>query len=218
MQLAHAGRKASTDAPWRGGSRCSPVTAEWQPVAPSPIPFDTGYPIPREMTAADIEQLVEDFAASTRLAIDAGFEVIELHMAHGYLLHEFLSPLSNHRRDEYGGSLRSTACVFPSASQARPRRSGPSEFPLFVRISATDWAEGGWDLPQSIELGQSAQGPLGVDLIDCSSGALVPHVKIPAAPAIRCRSPPPSAASRNRHGGCRHDHRSAPGGSDRERR
>jgi 2,4-dienoyl-CoA reductase-like NADH-dependent reductase (Old Yellow Enzyme family) len=135
------------------------------------------------MTASDIDQLVEDFATSTRLAIDAGFEVIELHMAHGYLLHEFLSPLSNHRTDAYGGSFANRIRL-PLRIASTVREIWPKNLPLFIRISATDWADGGWDLPQSIELAKALR-PLGVDLIDCSSGALVPHVKIPAAPGYQ---------------------------------
>jgi 2,4-dienoyl-CoA reductase-like NADH-dependent reductase (Old Yellow Enzyme family) len=183
VQLAHAGRKASTDAPWRGGKPLPLGEHNWQPLAPSPIPFDTGYPVPREMSDSDIEQLVEDFATSTRLAIDAGFEVIEIHMAHGYLLHEFLSPLSNHRTDTYGGSLANRMRL-PLRIASVVREIWPKQFPLFVRISATDWAEGGWDLPQSIELARALK-EIGVDLIDCSSGALVPHVKIPIAPGYQ---------------------------------
>jgi 2,4-dienoyl-CoA reductase-like NADH-dependent reductase (Old Yellow Enzyme family) len=183
VQLAHAGRKASTDAPWRGGKPLLTGEHSWQPIAPSPIPFDAGYPIPCAMTASDIDQLVEDFATSTRLAIDAGFEVIELHMAHGYLLHEFLSPLSNHRTDAYGGSFANRIRL-PLRIASTVREIWPKNLPLFIRISATDWADGGWDLPQSIELAKALR-PLGVDLIDCSSGALVPHVKIPAAPGYQ---------------------------------
>jgi 2,4-dienoyl-CoA reductase-like NADH-dependent reductase (Old Yellow Enzyme family) len=183
VQLAHAGRKASTDAPWRGGRPLSAGQQDWQPLAPSPIPFDTGYPVPREMTQADIEQLVADFAASTRLAIDAGFEVIELHMAHGYLLHEFLSPLSNHRNDSYGGSFANRIRL-PLRIAQTVREIWPKQFPLFVRLSVTDWAEGGWDLPQSIEFSRALKA-IGVDLIDCSSGALVPQVKILIGPGYQ---------------------------------
>jgi 2,4-dienoyl-CoA reductase-like NADH-dependent reductase (Old Yellow Enzyme family) len=184
VQLAHAGRKASTDAPWRGGQPLPPEHPEaWQPVAPSAVPFDAGYPVPREMTAADIDQLVADFVTSTRLAVDAGFEVVELHMAHGYLLHEFLSPLSNHRTDEYGGSLENRMRL-PLRVAREVRRAWPKELPLFARLSVTDWAEGGWDLPQSIRLSQALK-EAGVDLIDCSSGALVPHVKIPIGPGYQ---------------------------------
>jgi 2,4-dienoyl-CoA reductase-like NADH-dependent reductase (Old Yellow Enzyme family) len=184
VQLAHAGRKASTDAPWRGGHPLAPEHPDaWQPVAPSAIPFDAGYPVPREMTAADIDQLVANFVTSTRLAVDAGFEVVELHMAHGYLLHEFLSPLSNHRTDEYGGSLENRMRL-PLRVAREVRRAWPKELPLFARLSVTDWAEGGWDLPQSIRLSQALK-EAGVDLIDCSSGALVPHVKIPIGPGYQ---------------------------------
>ena len=184
VQLAHAGRKASTDAPWHGGHPLPPEHPDaWQPIAPSPIPFDTGYPTPREMTRADIDQIVGDFVASTRLAVDAGFRVVELHMAHGYLLHEFLSPLSNQRRDDYGGSFENRIRL-PLRIAQEVRRAWPKEFPLFARLSVTDWAEGGWDLPQSIRL-SSALKEVGVDLIDCSSGALVPNVKIPVGPGYQ---------------------------------
>jgi 2,4-dienoyl-CoA reductase-like NADH-dependent reductase (Old Yellow Enzyme family) len=180
VQLAHAGRKASTDAPWRGGHPLAPDQGGWQLIAPSAIPFAPGYPLPREMTDADIAQLVADFAASARLAQTAGFEVVEIHMAHGYLLHEFLSPLSNHRSDQYGGSFENRTRLPLRVAQA-VRSLWPDNRPLFVRISATDWVEGGWDLPQSIQFAR-ALNQIGIDLIDCSSGALVPNVKIPAVP------------------------------------
>jgi 2,4-dienoyl-CoA reductase-like NADH-dependent reductase (Old Yellow Enzyme family) len=183
VQLAHAGRKASTDAPWHGGQPLPPEKGAWQPVAPSAIPFDTGHPVPREMTSADIDQLVADFVTSTKLSKDAGFEVIELHMAHGYLLHEFLSPLSNHRTDSYGGTFENRIRL-PMRIASEVRKAWPKELPLFVRLSVTDWAEGGWDLPQSIQLSKALK-EVGVDLIDCSSGALVPHVKIPVGPGFQ---------------------------------
>ena len=150
IQLAHAGRKASTDAPWRGGGALSPERGGWQPIAPSPVPFDAGSPVPREMSRRDIDQVAAQFAASARLALDAGFEVAEVHAAHGYLLHEFLSPLSNRRTDEFGGSLQNR-CRFPLRVASAVREVWPGKWPLFVRISATDYGEGGWDLPQSIE-------------------------------------------------------------------
>jgi 2,4-dienoyl-CoA reductase-like NADH-dependent reductase (Old Yellow Enzyme family) len=180
VQLAHAGRKASTDAPWRGGHPLTPDQGGWQPLAPSPIPFAPTYPLPREMTDSDIAQLVADFAASARFAQAAGFEVVEIHMAHGYLLHEFLSPLSNHRTDQYGGSFENRTRLPLRVAQA-VRKLWPANRPVFVRISATDWVEGGWDLPQSIQFAR-ALNQIGIDLIDCSSGALVPNVKIPVAP------------------------------------
>jgi 2,4-dienoyl-CoA reductase-like NADH-dependent reductase (Old Yellow Enzyme family) len=180
IQLAHAGRKASTDVPWRGGKPLSEEEGGWQTIAPSPLAFADGYAAPREMTLRDIEEVTEQFAVAARRSLEAGFEVIELHMAHGYLLHEFLSPLSNNRKDEYGGTLAARA-QFPLKVAAAVRRQVPDSLPVFVRISATDWADGGWDLPQSIQF-SSWLKELGVDLIDCSSGGLVPGAKIPVKP------------------------------------
>jgi 2,4-dienoyl-CoA reductase-like NADH-dependent reductase (Old Yellow Enzyme family) len=176
IQLAHAGRKASTDAPWRGGKPLGEDQGGWQPIAPSPLAFDN-YHVPREMTRQDIDAVLSQFTDAARRSLDAGFEVIEIHMAHGYLLHEFLSPLSNHRGDEYGGSLEGRA-RFPLQVAEAVRRVWPDRWPVFVRISATDWAEGGWDLPQSVVFSGWLK-KLGVDLIDCSSGGLVPGVTIP---------------------------------------
>jgi 2,4-dienoyl-CoA reductase-like NADH-dependent reductase (Old Yellow Enzyme family) len=183
MQLAHAGRKASTGLPWRGGGPVSPADGGWTPIAPSPVPFDKGYPIPHEMTLADIDRTVADFVAAAKRALHAGFEVVEVHSAHGYLLHEFLSPLSNFRKDEYGGTLENRMRLPLRVAQA-VRETWPNDWPVFVRISATDWADGGWDLPQSIALAKALK-PLGIDLIDCSSGALVPHVKILTEPGYQ---------------------------------
>jgi len=183
IQLAHAGRKASTAQPWNGGGPVAISDGGWQPIGPSPIPFDTKYPVPREMTETDIEQLVHQFVASARLSLAAGFEVVEIHAAHGYLLHEFLSPLANHRTDQYGGSLANRMRL-PLRVTAAVREVWPSGLPLFVRISATDWVDGGWDLPQSIELSR-AMKEIGVDLIDCSSGAMVPHAKMQIGPGYQ---------------------------------
>lgn len=183
IQLAHAGRKASTDAPWRGGKPLSPQDRGWQPVGPSPIPFDDASPVPREMTTADIDKVLEDFQTATRRSLEAGFEVVEVHAAHGYLLHEFLSQLSNVRQDEYGGSLENRMRLTIRVSAA-VRDLWPRKWPVFVRISATDWKEGGWDLAQSVELSRRLKA-VGVDLIDCSSGALVPNVSIPLAPGYQ---------------------------------
>jgi 2,4-dienoyl-CoA reductase-like NADH-dependent reductase (Old Yellow Enzyme family) len=152
-------------------------------LAPSAIAFDEKSPLPREMTEGDIEAVVEQFVASARLSADAGFELIELHMAHGYLLHEFLSPLVNHRTDQYGGSLENRMRL-PLRIATAVREIWPKGLPLFVRISATDWAEGGWDLPQSIELCKKLK-EIGVDLIDCSSGGQVPGAKIPLGPGYQ---------------------------------
>jgi 2,4-dienoyl-CoA reductase-like NADH-dependent reductase (Old Yellow Enzyme family) len=178
IQLAHAGRKASTDLPWAGGKPVDPSRGGWQTIAPSPIPFAAGYQTPGEMTSADIGAAAGQFSAAARRALTAGFQVVELHMAHGYLLHEFLSPLSNHRRDEYGGSLANRIRL-PVRIAGAVRKIWPARWPVFVRISATDWKEGGWDLSQSIELSKALKD-VGVDLIDCSSGGMVHDAKVPS--------------------------------------
>jgi 2,4-dienoyl-CoA reductase-like NADH-dependent reductase (Old Yellow Enzyme family) len=183
IQLAHAGRKASTDAPWRGGRVIRDGPNSWQTVAPSPIPFREAEPVPHELTPAEIEEIADQFVRSTHLARDAGFHVLELHMAHGYLFHEFLSPLSNTRTDEYGGSLENRM-RFPLDVAARVRKAWPDDLPLFVRISASDWAEGGWDLPQSIDFAKRLRD-LGVDLIDCSSGGAIPRAKVEIGPGYQ---------------------------------
>jgi 2,4-dienoyl-CoA reductase-like NADH-dependent reductase (Old Yellow Enzyme family) len=180
MQLAHAGRKGSTYRPWAGRTgSVAPADGGWTAVAPSPVPFE-GYAAPRALDEPGIRRVVEGFGAAARRARDAGFRVLELHAAHGYLLHEFLSPLSNRRADRYGGSLDNRARLTREVVEA-VRREWPERLPLFVRISATDWVEGGWDIEQSVELGRQL-GPLGVDFVDCSSGGLVAGAKIPAAP------------------------------------
>jgi 2,4-dienoyl-CoA reductase (NADPH2) len=177
IQIAHAGRKASCAVPWEGGEQLPLDRGGWQTVAPSAIPFRDADRPPQELDAAGIRSVVDQFVAAARRSVKAGFRVIELHAAHGYLMHEFLSPLSNRRTDRYGGSFENRTRIVREAAAAL-REAIPQELPLFVRISATDWVEGGWDLPQSIELAKALK-PLGVDLIDCSSGALVPHAKIP---------------------------------------
>jgi 2,4-dienoyl-CoA reductase-like NADH-dependent reductase (Old Yellow Enzyme family) len=183
IQLAHAGRKASTAPPWLGGKALSDEEGGWQPIAPSPEPFAPDYRVPREMTKNDIEVVKKQFADAASRALDAGFQVVELHMAHGYLLHEFLSPLSNHRTDEYGGSFENRV-RFPLEVTRAVRSSWPERLPLFARISATDWLEGGWDLPQSIEFAKLLKEE-GVDLIDCSSGGNVPRAQIPVGPGYQ---------------------------------
>jgi 2,4-dienoyl-CoA reductase-like NADH-dependent reductase (Old Yellow Enzyme family) len=183
IQLAHAGRKASTDAPWRGGKRVAPGEGGWQTVAPSPIPFGEGDPTPAALSEQEIASVVESFKAAARRALQAGFEVVEIHGAHGYLLHEFLSPLSNKRTDRYGGSFENRTRIVVEVVEA-VRAVWPERLPLFLRISATDWVENGWDPDQSVELARLVK-PLGVDLIDCSSGALVPKAKIPAKPGFQ---------------------------------
>ena len=180
IQLAHAGRKASCDVPWRGGKAIlDPAQGGWPVVGPSPIAFDESSPVPHALSEAEIDSVVDAFEAAARRALEAGFQMIEIHSAHGYLLHEFLSPLSNTRTDAYGGSLENRMRLVCRVAE-RLRGVIPDSMPLFTRISATDWAEGGWDVEQSVQLAGRLKG-LGVDLIDCSSGALVPHVKIPVA-------------------------------------
>lgn len=183
IQLAHAGRKASVDAPWLGGKLLTPDNGGWQPLAPSPLPFAAECATPREMTAADIAAVHDAFAAATRRALAAGFQVVEIHMAHGYLLNEFLSPLTNQRRDEYGGSLENRLRL-PLAIARTVREVWPAELPVFVRISATDWADDGWELTQSIELCRHLQ-QIGIDLIDCSGGGLMHNVSMPVGPGFQ---------------------------------
>ncbi len=183
IQLAHAGRKASTDLPWRGGLPLEPEARGWQPVAPSPRPFDSSHPVPRELSEADLDDVVRQFVEGARRALAAGFRVAEIHMAHGYLLHEFLSPLSNRRTDEYGGSLENRLRL-PLRVARAVREAWPVDLPLFVRISATDWVEGGWDLGQSVVLARHLK-KTGVDFIDCSAGFLTPDAAIPFGPGYQ---------------------------------
>ena len=183
IQLAHAGRKASTDAPWRGGGPLKKEERGWQPLAPSAIPFDSGYPLPRELTTADLDGIVEQFRTAALRALAAGFRIVEIHMAHGYLLHQFLSPLANRREDEYGGSLENRL-RFPLRIVRAVREAWPENLPLFVRISCTDWVKDGWDLGQSVLLVRRLK-LLGVDLVDCSSGFVVPDEPIPFGPGFQ---------------------------------
>jgi 2,4-dienoyl-CoA reductase-like NADH-dependent reductase (Old Yellow Enzyme family) len=164
--------------PWKGGAPLiTPEQGGWRVVGPSPIPFSDGSPVPEPLDDAGIEAVIAAFEAAARRALTAGFQVVEIHSAHGYLLHEFLSPLSNHRQDQYGGSLENRMRLVLRVAE-RLRGLIPAEAPLFVRISATDWAEGGWDLDQSVVLACRLKA-LGVDLIDVSSGALIPKAQIP---------------------------------------
>jgi 2,4-dienoyl-CoA reductase-like NADH-dependent reductase (Old Yellow Enzyme family) len=183
IQLAHAGRKASTAVPWSGGAPINIQDGGWTAVAPSAIPFNTGYAAPKALSITEIDQIVAEFDAAARRAIQAGFQVVEIHSAHGYLLHEFLSPLSNQRTDEYGGSFENRVWMLLRVAEA-VRNIWPEEHPVFVRISATDWAENGWDLEQSVEVSRRLKG-IGVDLIDVSSGGAVPNVKIPLGPGYQ---------------------------------
>jgi 2,4-dienoyl-CoA reductase-like NADH-dependent reductase (Old Yellow Enzyme family) len=184
IQLAHAGRKASTSPPWQNsGGVILPENGGWTPVAPSPIPFRENEPAPAELTRAEIATIVDAFAKAATRALAAGFQVIEIHAAHGYLLDEFLSPLANHRTDEYGGSFDNRIRIVLEVVAAI-RRVWPESLPLFLRISATDWADGGWEAGDSVELARRVK-PLGVDLIDCSSGGMVPYAKISPAPGFQ---------------------------------
>lgn len=178
IQLAHAGRKASCAVPWQGGAPlASDDPAGWPVVAPSAVPFHDSAAPPLELDHVGIDAVVQAFEAAAKRALQAGFRVIEIHAAHGYLLHEFLSPLSNRRTDEYGGSLENRMrLLLRVATQLRALM--PDDLPLFVRISATDWADGGWDIEQSIELSRHLKR-IGVDLVDVSSGGTLPSVRIP---------------------------------------
>jgi 2,4-dienoyl-CoA reductase-like NADH-dependent reductase (Old Yellow Enzyme family) len=182
IQLAHAGRKASTHIPWE--NQGSPLTGKdaWQTLGPSPLAFGN-YPAPREMSEQDMEMISRQFEDAAKRAERAGFDVVEIHMAHGYLLDTFLSPLSNQRKDKFGGSLENRF-RFPLMVAKRVRAVWPSEKPLFVRISASDWVEGGFDLPQSVALAKELAS-LGVDLVDCSSGGISPDAKIPVGPGYQ---------------------------------
>ncbi len=184
VQLAHAGRKASTAAPWLGGDAVEENQGGWRPIfAPSALPFDAESIVPEALDHAGIQRVVTAFAEAASRALRAGAQIVEIHAAHGYLVHEFLSPLSNRRTDEYGGSLENRTRLAREIVEA-VRRVWPEQYPLFVRISATDWMDGGWDIDQSIALAQQMK-PLGVDLIDCSSGGAVPGAKIPTAPGYQ---------------------------------
>jgi 2,4-dienoyl-CoA reductase-like NADH-dependent reductase (Old Yellow Enzyme family) len=178
MQLAHAGRKASTRRPWEAQGTVPESEGGWKKiVAPSAIAFADNYPMPQALTPDGIQEIVAAFAAAARRACQAGFRVVEIHGAHGYLIHEFLSPLSNQRKDDYGGSFENRTRLCRQVVKA-VRSKWPKELPLFVRISATDWVDGGWDVEQSVKLAGELK-LMGVDLVDCSSGGNVPHAKIP---------------------------------------
>jgi len=183
IQLAHAGRKASVREPWNGGKAVKENEGGWPVVAPSPVAFDEHYAQPGELSHAGIRQVVADFKAAARRAMLAGFKVLELHAAHGYLVHQFLSPLSNRREDEYGGVFENRIRLLAEIVDA-VRSGWPPGYPLFVRISATDWAEGGWSVEEAIRLAGILKEK-GVDVIDCSSGGLVPYQKIPVAPGYQ---------------------------------
>ena len=184
IQIAHAGRKASTARPWDGTGKLGEREGGWSDVfAPSAIAFAPNYPMPAAVTIERIAAIVDAFGRAAQRALDAGFRLLEIHSAHGYFLHEFLSPLSNHRTDLYGGSFENRTRIVREVV-ARIRRFWPERLPLFIRISSTDWVEGGWDIEQAVELARALQR-LGVDLVDCSSGGNVADAKIPLAPGYQ---------------------------------
>ena len=184
IQIAHAGRKASAARPWEGGAHLPDDAGGWQTIAPSPLPFGGELPkVPREMTLQDIVRVRDAFAAAARRAEHAGYEWLEIHSAHGYLSHEFLSPLTNHRTDDYGGCFENRIRFLLETTRA-VRQVWPEKLPLTVRLSCTDWVPGGWDIEESVELAKRLKTE-GVDLVDCSSGGTVPDAKIPAGPGFQ---------------------------------
>ncbi len=184
IQLAHAGRKGSVARPWDGGKPIPISAGGWQPIGPSAVPFSDGWPVPTAMTKPMIAEFLETFTRSVELARAAGFRILEIHSAHGYLLHEFLSPLSNTRDDEYGGSFENRTRLLVETIAAA-RSAWPADLPLFLRISSTDWVEGGWTIEDSVRLGRMLAGRGEIDLIDCSSGGNDPRQKIPAHPGYQ---------------------------------
>jgi len=185
IQLAHAGRKASTRRPWEGGGVIPESEGGWQPVAPSAVPFRDGDPAPHALSKAEIHALIDRFRDAAERALSAGFDVVEIHGAHGYLIHEFLSPLSNRRTDEYGGTLDNRLRFALEVTEA-VRGTWPAHLPLFFRISATDWVPGGWTADDSVELARRLKS-LGVDLVDCSSGGNAANAKIPLGPGYQAQ-------------------------------
>ncbi|MCP9960127.1 MULTISPECIES: NADH:flavin oxidoreductase/NADH oxidase [Streptomyces] len=185
IQIAHAGRKASTERPWKGGAPLGADARGWRPVGPSPVPFDEGHPVPEELSPERIRSVVGEFAAAARRALDAGFEVVEIHGAHGYLIGEFLSPHSNRRTDAYGGSFENRTRFALEVVDA-VREVWPGELPLFFRISATDWLEegAGWTADDTVRFAALLQ-ERGVDLLDVSTGGNAPRARIPVGPGFQ---------------------------------
>jgi 2,4-dienoyl-CoA reductase-like NADH-dependent reductase (Old Yellow Enzyme family) len=183
IQLAHAGRKGSTYRPWSGKGAVSQADGGWIPIAPSPLAFGEGYATPRELSADEIGGVRNAFALAAERAYRAGFRVIEIHAAHGYLMHEFLSPFSNRRSDSYGGPFENRTRLLRE-TVAAVRNALPGGCPLFVRVSATDWVEGGWDIEQTVALARELKA-LGTDLIDCSSGGNLERAEIPVGPGYQ---------------------------------
>jgi 2,4-dienoyl-CoA reductase-like NADH-dependent reductase (Old Yellow Enzyme family) len=183
IQLAHAGRKASVAPPWLGGIAVTPSDGGWTPVAPSGIAFSETSPLPRALHESELKNVVDDFACAAWRAKAAGFQLAEIHAAHGYLLHQFLSPLSNHRNDEYGGSFENRIRLLLEVIDA-VRKVWPERLPLWLRLSATDWTEGGWDIEQSVELARIVKSR-GIDLVDVSTGGLMHDAKVPVSPGYQ---------------------------------
>ncbi|MGI4832813.1 MAG: NADH:flavin oxidoreductase/NADH oxidase [Janthinobacterium lividum] len=183
IQLAHAGRKASTYAPWRGHGAIAEREGGWQTVAPSAVPFADNYPRPVALDAAGLKKVIADFRSAAERSVRAGFQLLELHAAHGYLLHEFLSPLSNQRADAYGGPLENRSRLLLEVVAA-VRQAVPDSLPVIVRISATDWTAGGWTVADSVQLAHWLREH-GVDLVDCSTGGNVPDATIPVGPGYQ---------------------------------
>jgi 2,4-dienoyl-CoA reductase-like NADH-dependent reductase (Old Yellow Enzyme family) len=200
MQIGHAGRKAGTDAPWRGGK---PIPGVWEPVGPTATPFGPGYATPHALSTGEIAEIIAQFVAGARVALEAGFKIIELHGAHGYLLHSFLSPVSNTRNDEYGGDLAGRARFLLEVVDA-VRDVWPEELPLFVRLSCVDWMEGGLTIADTVEIAKMLKATGKVDLIDCSSGNIAavgpviprayPGYQVPFAEAVRHGAKIPTGA------------------------
>lgn len=180
IQLAHAGRKASCAAPWHGGKGLTPEEGGWTPLGPSAIPYDHHNPLPEALDEAGIAKIITDFVEAARRSLTAGFQLVEVHAAHGYLLHSFLSPLSNRREDRYGGSFDNRTRLLREVLIA-VRAAWPAHLPMWLRMSASDWAGGGWEIEDSVELAKSVSA-LGVDLVDVSSGNLLPNHFAPSVP------------------------------------
>lgn len=180
IQLAHAGRKASAAIPWKGNTKLDETNGGWETVAPSAVAFHSNEKRPIALDKAGIQKVISDFKSATKRALKAGFQVVEIHAAHGYLLHQFMSPLSNFRTDEYGGSFDNRIRLLLEVLEA-VQAEWPDDLPLFIRISATDWADGGWNIEESVQLSKIVKEK-GVDLIDVSSGGLVTHQQIPLGP------------------------------------
>jgi 2,4-dienoyl-CoA reductase-like NADH-dependent reductase (Old Yellow Enzyme family) len=183
IQLAHAGRKASCAKAWDGGKQLKKSEGGWTTVAPSLIPYNPDDEAPQSLTIEGIQKIIHDFGLAAQRALKAGYKVIDIHAAHGYLIHQFLSPLSNHRTDSYGGSFENRIRLLVEVVESI-MKEWPSNLPLFVRISATDWAEGGWDIDEAVQLASILKA-MGVDLIDTSTGGMVPHAKVPVGPGYQ---------------------------------